>query len=58
MVKTIITEHPDITLNSNNSFHDTLDIWVHRDWVEFVVGIDGTGNTFKIKKEMMRKLVK
>jgi len=50
-------EHPDMVLNSNNSFKDTLEIMVRRKTVEFRANIDGTGNTFTVTKDNLKKVL-
>ena len=48
---------PDITLVSDDRHNERLEIFADKDMIEFRAGIDGAGQSWKIKKVALKKIL-
>ena len=57
MMATITTTVPDITLVSDNRHNERLEIFAGKDTIEFRAGIDGAGQSWKVSKTELKKIL-
>lgn len=52
-----IIYNPDLTLISNNRYKEKLEITIGKNIIEFTAYVDNCGNSWEIKKNILKRLL-